>query len=180
MTVLDVPDEIAMTVITPKAYAEDAPVHEAFRWLRANNPLGQAELDGFYPFWIVTKHADILEVSRQNALFHSGDVATTFTSIEGDETVRKMTGGSPHLLRTLVQMDAPDHPEIPRAHPVVVPAAEHPPAGGAHPPDRPRPRRPDGRSRRRMRFRQGRGADLSPEGDHGDPRRAGRPTSRAC
>jgi hypothetical protein len=111
MIELRVPDEIAATVITPKAYAEDKPVHEAFRWLRANNPLGKAELEGFYPFWIVTKHADILEVSRQNALFHSGDVATTFTSIEGDQTVRKMTGGSPHLLRTLVQMDAPDHPK---------------------------------------------------------------------
>ena len=106
-----IPADIAATVITPKAYAEDAPVHEAFRWLRANNPLGRAELEGFHPFWIVTKHADILEISRQNALFHSGDLATTFTSLEGDATVRKMTGGSPHLLRTLVQMDAPDHPK---------------------------------------------------------------------
>jgi hypothetical protein len=106
-----VPDDIAATVITPKAYAEDTPVHEAFRWLRANNPLGRAELEGFSPFWIVTKHADILEVSRQNALFRSGDVATTFTSLEGDAAVRQMTGGSPHLLRTLVQMDAPDHPK---------------------------------------------------------------------
>ncbi|HEY1927366.1 MAG TPA: cytochrome P450 [Caulobacteraceae bacterium] len=106
-----VPDEIARTVITPKAYAADAPVHEAFRWLRANVPLGRAEVEGIYPFWIVSKHADILEISRQNDLFHSGDRATTFTSIEGDKTVRAMTGGSPHLLRTLVQMDAPDHPK---------------------------------------------------------------------
>ncbi|HEY5290081.1 MAG TPA: cytochrome P450 [Caulobacteraceae bacterium] len=114
MTDLRVPDEIAATVITPKAYAEDKPVHEAFRWLRANNPLGRAELEGFTPFWIVTKHADILEISRQNALFHSGDLSTTFTSIEGDKTVREMTGGSPHLVRTLVQMDAPDHPKYRR------------------------------------------------------------------
>lgn len=106
-----IPDEIARTVISPKAYAADAPVHEAFRWLRANMPLGQARLEGVYPFWIVTRHADILEVSRQNALFHSGDMPTTFTTIEGDQIVRKMTGGSPHLVRTLVQMDQPDHPK---------------------------------------------------------------------
>ncbi|MEO8925879.1 MAG: cytochrome P450 [Caulobacteraceae bacterium] len=106
-----VPDDIAMTVISPKAYAEDTPVHDAFRWLRANNPLGRAELEGFHPFWIVAKHADILEISRQNSLFHSGDLSTTFTSVEGDETVRKMTGGSPHLVRSLVQMDPPDHPK---------------------------------------------------------------------
>ncbi len=111
MTGIRVPDDIVTTVISPKAYAEDAPVHEAFRWLRANNPLGRSELEGFAPFWIVSKHADILDVSRQNALFHNGDVSTTFTSLEGDAKVREMTGGSPHLIRSLVQMDAPDHPK---------------------------------------------------------------------
>jgi cytochrome P450 len=111
MTDLRVPDEIAATVVTPKAYAEDAPVHEAFRWLRANNPLGRAELEGCAPFWIVSKHADILDVSRQNALFHNGDVSTTFVTLETDARVRQMTGGSPHLVRSLVQMDAPDHPK---------------------------------------------------------------------
>ena len=105
-----IPDEIAFQAINPAAYADDS-VHEAFRWLRANNPLGKAELEGIYPFWLVTRHADILEISRQNDLFHSGDMPTTFTTIQGDEMVRKMTGGSPHLVRTLVQMDAPDHPK---------------------------------------------------------------------
>lgn len=106
-----IPDDLARQVIAPRSYAEDAPLQEGFRWLRANNPLGQARLEGIYPFWIVTKHADILEISRQNDLFHSGDMPTTFTTIQGDEWVRKTTGGSPHLLRTLVQMDAPDHPK---------------------------------------------------------------------
>src|ERR1700678_2437610 len=108
---IDIPDDIARTVITPKAYAEDAPVHEAFRWIRANAPLSQAHLDGIYPFWVVSKHADILEISRQNDLFRSGEMPTTFTTIEGDQRVRKMTGGSPHLVRALVQMDAHDHPK---------------------------------------------------------------------
>jgi cytochrome P450 len=105
-----IPDEIAIQAISPSAYADNS-VHDAFRWLRANNPLGKAELEGIYPFWLVTRHADILEISRQNDLFHSGDMPTTFTTIQGDEMVRKMTGGSPHLVRTLVQMDAPDHPK---------------------------------------------------------------------
>ncbi len=108
---ISIPKDIARAVIAPSAYAEDASVHDAFRWLRANNPLGLAELDGIYPFWVVSKHADILEISRQNDLFHSGDMPTTFTTIQGDQYVRERTGGSPHLLRTLVQMDAPDHPK---------------------------------------------------------------------
>jgi cytochrome P450 len=108
---IDIPQDIARTVIAPAAYAADVPVHDAFRWLRAHNPLGQARLEGVYPFWVVTKHADILEISRQNDLFRSGEMATTFTTIAGDEKVRSMTGGSPHLVRSLVQMDAPDHPK---------------------------------------------------------------------
>ncbi|MFZ5668407.1 MAG: cytochrome P450 [Pseudomonadota bacterium] len=105
-----IPDEIAFQAVNPAAYADNS-VHDAFRWLRANNPLGRAELEGVYPFWLVTRHADILEISRQNDLFHSGDMPTTFTTEEGDQLVRRMTGGSPHLVRTLVQMDAPDHPK---------------------------------------------------------------------
>ncbi len=104
-----IPEEIARTILTPRAYAEDAPVHEAFAWIRANAPLAQAHVEGTYPFWVVSRHADILEISRQNELFRSGEMPTTFTTIEGDQIVRKLTGGSPHLLRTLVQMDAPDH-----------------------------------------------------------------------
>ena len=89
-----IPDDIARTVISPVAYAEDTPIHDAFRWLRANNPLGLADIEGFHPFWVVAKHADILEISRQNALFHSGDRATTFVSIDGDARVRGLTGGN--------------------------------------------------------------------------------------
>ena len=109
--VMEVPNDIASTVLTPAAYAEDRPVHDAFRWLRAHAPLARVELDGLYPMWIVSKYADILEISRQNDLFHSGDRATTFTTIKGDEIVKGLTGGSPHLLRTLVQMDSPAHPK---------------------------------------------------------------------
>ncbi len=107
----EIPSDIALAVIDPKSYAADRPMQDAFRWLRANAPLAKANLEGIYPFWIVSKHADILEISRQNELFTSGVMPTTFTSIEADQRVRAMTGGSPHIVRTLVQMDAPDHPK---------------------------------------------------------------------
>ncbi len=110
MTAETIPDNIAVTLVDPKAYA-DGTIHDSYKWLRANNPLGRAEVEGYDPFWVVTKHADILEISRQNALFHNGDRQTTLTNKAGDAQVRKMTGGSPHLVRSLVQMDAPDHPK---------------------------------------------------------------------
>jgi len=104
-------DEIAWAIVDPKSYADDTTLHRNLRWLRHNNPLGRAELENFDPFWVVTKHADILEVSRSNDLFHNGDLQTTLTPKSIDHKIRQMTGGSPHLVRSLVQMDAPDHPK---------------------------------------------------------------------
>ena len=105
-----IPDEHAVNLVDPTAYA-DGRIHDTYAWLRANNPFGRAEIEGFEPFWVATRHADILEISRQNALFHNGDKATVITTKEADAAVRAMMGGSPHLVRSLVQMDAPDHPK---------------------------------------------------------------------
>lgn len=105
-----IPDTLAQTLVDPSAYA-DGRIFDTYAWLRANNPLGVARPEGYDPFWVVTRHADILEISRQNALFHSGDRSTTIVSAGADARIREMTGGSPHLVRSLVQMDAPDHPK---------------------------------------------------------------------
>ena len=107
---MTIPQEVADTIVDPKAYA-DGRIYESYAWLRANNPLGVAQPAGYDPFWVVTRHADILEISRQNDLFHSGDRATTIINKAAGDHVRKQTGGSPHLVRSLVQMDAPDHPK---------------------------------------------------------------------
>ncbi|NEU98421.1 cytochrome P450 [Bradyrhizobium uaiense] len=106
---LDIPANIAATLVDPVAYADDR-IHDSYRWLRANNPLGIARPDKFDPFWVVTKHAHIQAISRQNDLFHNADRPTTLTNQALEERVRRITGG-PNLVRSLVQMDAPDHPK---------------------------------------------------------------------
>jgi hypothetical protein len=106
---VDIPPDIAATLVNPAAYA-DQRLHESYRWLRANNPLGVARTEKFDPFWVVTKHAHIQAISRQNELFHNADRATVLTARAGIERIRKITGG-PNLVRSLVQMDAPDHPK---------------------------------------------------------------------
>jgi hypothetical protein len=106
---VSIPQDIANTIVDPKAYADGTRIDEAFTWLRREAPLAQAQPEGFDPFWVVTRFADIQEVEKQNELFHNGDRATVVTNIEADRKVREMTGGSPHLVRSLVQMDNPDH-----------------------------------------------------------------------
>ena len=112
MTEVDhrIPKDVAGQLVEPAAYA-DGRIHKAYAWLRKNEPLGVAEVEGVDPFWVVTRHEDILEISRQNDLFHNGDRSPTLIGQEGDRKVREMMGGSPHLLRTLIHMDAPDHPK---------------------------------------------------------------------
>jgi cytochrome P450 len=106
---VDIPADIAATLVNPAAYA-DHRIHDSYRWLRANNPLGIARTEKFDPFWVVTKHAHIQAISRQNELFHNADLSTTLTARAGIERIREITGG-PNLVRSLVQMDAPDHPK---------------------------------------------------------------------
>src|SRR5262245_16640637 len=104
-----IPQDLAQTIVDPKAYQAGKPIDEAFARLRREAPLAQAQPEGFDPFWVVTRFDDIQAVEKQNELFHNGDRSTVVTNIEADKKVRAMMGGSPHLVRSLVQMDNPDH-----------------------------------------------------------------------
>ena len=56
-------------VIEPAVYEQVGHPHQAFAWLRANDPLRLIEPEGFRPFWVVTKHADITEIEKQPDIF---------------------------------------------------------------------------------------------------------------
>jgi len=103
-----IPQDVAQQLVDPVAYA-DGRIHEAYRWLRKNEPFGVADVEGVDPFWVAVRHQDILEISRQNSLFLNGARNPVLTSQVADRKVREMMGGSPHLLRTLIHMDEPDH-----------------------------------------------------------------------
>jgi cytochrome P450 len=105
---IDLQDAVA-TVIDPKAHADPPRLDRAFAWLRKNDPVALAEVEGFDPFYVVTKHADILEVSKDNSLFPYGDFPSTFAPHQAVERGRAARAAGRPLLYTLVQMDEPDH-----------------------------------------------------------------------
>ncbi len=110
MSAPQLPAEIAAALVDPKAYGEWDGLHAKFSWARANMPLGVVDVPDFDPFWAVTRHADIMEVSRNNARFANGVRMTTLTNREGEALARAATpSGDGHIVRSLVQMDAPDH-----------------------------------------------------------------------
>ncbi len=109
MANVTISQDIANTIVDPFAYADGTAIDEAFKVLRREDPFGVAQPEGFDPFWVATKFEHIQEIEKQNDLFHNGDRATIVTPVEVDKMVRDMMGGSPHLVRSLVQMDNPDH-----------------------------------------------------------------------
>ena len=104
-----IPDDIARIVIAPKSYTDDATIYGAFRWLREHMPLGIAQVPGYDPVWVVTKHADIKEVERNGRLFHNADHNPILVDQASDAFTRDINGGSIRILSSLTYMDPPEH-----------------------------------------------------------------------
>ncbi len=108
------PDEIASAVVLPESYVnEKETTYPAFTWLRENNPLGVARVEGFDPLWIVTKYADIQKVEVDNESFGVGDHNPILTSQAGDAFFRSLSPeGKVRNMDVVVYMDPPEHAAI--------------------------------------------------------------------
>jgi cholest-4-en-3-one 26-monooxygenase len=89
----------ANDLVDPERYARHGYPHEVWTRLRAEEPVAWIEAAGYKPFWAVTKHADIMEVSRQ---------PEKFSNAQGITLARE---GAPPLppSEILVLIDPPRH-----------------------------------------------------------------------
>ena len=71
--------------------------------LHDHGPIHRIERAGFDPFWAVIGHADVLDVERRPAVFTNAPQPVLAS--------RKTIAAQPFALRTLVHLDAPDHPK---------------------------------------------------------------------
>jgi cytochrome P450 len=94
-------------LVNPATWADEADIHEQLRWLRNNDPLRYLEPEGFDPFWSVTRYNDIKEIEGNKRVFIN-DPRPTLAPRGMMEMVQQLTGRK-HLVRSLVQMDDPDH-----------------------------------------------------------------------
>jgi len=93
-------------VISAKIYGEHGYPHEAWRRLRAEAPVSKLAPPGYRPFWAITKHADIIEVSKQPAKFQSTGRFILFPDAVAPPG-QSLEEAPP--LRMLVNMDPPEH-----------------------------------------------------------------------
>jgi cytochrome P450 len=101
-------DPIAEALVDPRTYANRETYHALLTQLRREDPLYWAAPKGYRPFWVVTKHADILEVERQPAQFLSGPRLEIF-SAEQERKVREATGRDAAVGKTVLHMDGAEH-----------------------------------------------------------------------
>lgn len=95
-------DDAGRVLADPLAYTDEKRLHAALTHLRATAPVSRVEMPDYKPFWAITKHADIMDVERENMLFTNWPRPVLTTTV-GDE-LQAAAG-----VRTLIHLDDPQH-----------------------------------------------------------------------
>jgi len=98
----------ALSVADPAFYANPSDVDAVFATLRRESPVHWTEPKGYRPFWTLTRHADIKEVSRRPALFLN-EPRAVLISTAAEQGIRERAGTAKHIIRSMVRIDDPDH-----------------------------------------------------------------------
>jgi len=99
--------EAARFVISPGGHADEERLQAAFKLLRAQAPVYWVETQGVRPFWLISRHADVMAVERRGAPF-TAELRTFLSSEMAEDRLRRILD-KPYVLRGLLQMDDPDH-----------------------------------------------------------------------
>lgn len=92
------PPQIAEAIVNPVAYGQWSDLKDKFRWARDNMPVGRVQAEGYMPFWAVTRHEDILAISKDNARFLNAPKSVVLAPVAVQMLTHMITGGSPHLV----------------------------------------------------------------------------------
>ncbi|MEE6178253.1 cytochrome P450 [Mycobacterium sp. 050134] len=103
-------DEAARVLASPAAYTDEEGLHQALAHLRAHAPVSWVDVEGYKPFWAITKHADVMDIERQNDLFTNDPRPLLMISDLEEKLRADMQAGIG--LRTLIHMDDPHHRDM--------------------------------------------------------------------
>ena len=95
-------DNAAKVLADPAAYTDETRLHAALTHLRANAPVAYVDVDGYRPFYAITRHSDITAIERANNLFINAPRPVLMPAEQ--EQLQ-----ASHGVRTLIHMDDPQH-----------------------------------------------------------------------
>ncbi|BBY55022.1 cytochrome P450 [Mycobacterium koreense] len=100
-------DQAAAVLADPTAYTDEDRLHAALSHLRVHAPVSLVDRPPYRPFWAVTRHADIMDIERDNALWINAPRPVLTTAEADDIQQAQLAAGMG--LRTLIHMDDPHH-----------------------------------------------------------------------
>ncbi len=103
-------DDAGRVLAVPQSYTDEPQLHAALAHLRAHAPVSWVDVEGYRPFWAITKHADVMDIERQNDLF-TNDPRSILLATELDDKLRADREAGIGL-STLVHMDDPHHRDM--------------------------------------------------------------------
>ena len=71
--------------VASQPYAEEGYPHDEWAQLRRRSPVHRCEPEGWPPFWAITRHADICEISKQPDKFRSAGRFVLFPELGGGQ-----------------------------------------------------------------------------------------------
>jgi cytochrome P450 len=95
-------EQAGLMLATPLAYTDEARMHEALTLLRRESPVHLVDAEGYRPFYALTRHADVLAVERDTALWLHEP-----RPLLGPIAQEAVQEAAP--LKTLIHMDDPQH-----------------------------------------------------------------------
>ena len=100
-------DDAAAVFTDPTAYTDEPRLHAALTHLRAHAPVSLVDRPPYRPFWAITKHADIMDIERDNLLWINEPRPVLMTAEADDLQAAQLAAGMG--LRTLIHLDDPHH-----------------------------------------------------------------------
>ncbi|MGC2776451.1 MAG: cytochrome P450 [Bradyrhizobium sp.] len=94
-------------LISSKGHASRSRLERACALLRRRSPVHRVERPGVRPFWAIARYADIVSIETRHREFAAGP--RTYLASETSEAVLQRVTGKPQLVRSLTEMDPPDH-----------------------------------------------------------------------
>ena len=95
-------------LIVPRNYGVAGQPHDVWTELRASEPVYYCDAPGHEPFWAITKHADIMEISSQPDIFSNREGPVI---LNDEQLVQAQNRENTPLgqMRTIIEMDPPEH-----------------------------------------------------------------------
>jgi cytochrome P450 len=98
-----------LRLVSPRYFGEHGYPYENWKLLREHSPIHRVENGDRLPFWAITRHEDIISISRRPELFLNAPRLVMNPTGEGEPGDVVPGTGLPANLRSLLNMDPPDH-----------------------------------------------------------------------